>query len=76
MSLAIRGYIAEKTEIKAIKFITSNIIPPLKKAVLAALGIPLATGQQPEAPSTIIRKAESDVCVFLSSYLPVPKHML
>ncbi|KAI0755527.1 peroxisomal copper amine oxidase [Fomes fomentarius] len=56
----IRRYIAEKTEIKGIRFITSYLLPPPKKAVLAFLGIPLQTGQQPEPPVEIVRKAEVD----------------
>lgn len=61
VSLSIRRYIAEKTDIKGIRFITSYLLPPPKKAVLAFLGIPLQTGQEPEPPVEIVRKAEVDV---------------
>ena len=46
---------------KAVRFITCYLLPPPKKAVLAALGIPLAPGGKPEAPTEIVRKAEADV---------------
>ena len=58
VSLSIRRYTAENTDIKAIRFITSYLLPPPKKAVLAFLGIPLQTGQEPEPPVEIVRKAE------------------
>ncbi|KAJ3531319.1 hypothetical protein NM688_g7592 [Phlebia brevispora] len=60
VSLAVRKYVAEKTEVKAIRFITSSLVPPPKRAVLAYLGIPLATGEKPEPAVPIIRKAEVD----------------
>ncbi|EEB93993.1 hypothetical protein MPER_07277, partial [Moniliophthora perniciosa FA553] len=60
VSLAVRHYIASETDIKAIKFITSYLLPAPKKAVLAHLGIPLTPGGKPETPSPIIRKAEVD----------------
>uniref|UniRef100_A0A0W0FKR5 Amine oxidase n=1 Tax=Moniliophthora roreri TaxID=221103 RepID=A0A0W0FKR5_MONRR len=60
VSLAVRHYVASETDIKAIKFITSYLLPAPKKAVLAHLGIPLTPGGKPEAPSPIIRKAEVD----------------
>ncbi|KAI0710687.1 peroxisomal copper amine oxidase [Earliella scabrosa] len=60
VSLSIRRYTAEKTDIKAIRFITSYLLPPPKKAVLAFLGIPLQTGQEPASPVEIVRKAEVD----------------
>lgn len=48
---------------KAIKFITSNIIPPPKKDVLAFLGIPFQTGDSlAPKPTEITRRAEADVC--------------
>ncbi|KAK0473120.1 copper amine oxidase [Armillaria novae-zelandiae] len=50
----------DETEIKAIKFITTYLLPPPKKLVLAYLGICLTLGGQPEAPTPIIRKAEVD----------------
>ncbi|KAF8079221.1 copper amine oxidase [Lyophyllum atratum] len=60
VSLAIRHYIAEKTDVKAIKFITLYLLPPPKKVVLAHLGIPLSPGAKPEPPTPIIRRAEID----------------
>ncbi|KAJ7287143.1 copper amine oxidase [Mycena rebaudengoi] len=59
--LTVRKHIATETEVKAIKFITCCLLPPPKKAVLAVLGIPLAPGAKPEAPSPIIRKADVDI---------------
>ena len=61
MSLAIRHYVASKTEIKAVKFITCTLLAPPKRAVLAHLGIPVAPGEKPEEPTPIVRRAESDV---------------
>ncbi len=61
ISLSIRKHIAEKTPINAIKFITSAMIPPPKKDVLAALRIPLATGESPAKPNIMVRKADVDV---------------
>lgn len=61
MSLAIRLHTTANTPIKAVRFITCTLVPPPKKAVLAALGIPLTPGGKPEAPTPIVRKAESDV---------------
>lgn len=44
------------------KFITTNTIPPPKQDVLAFLGIPTITGEQPSpAKSELPRRAESDV---------------
>ncbi|KAF5383968.1 hypothetical protein D9757_006915 [Collybiopsis confluens] len=62
VTLAVRQYITkpELESIKAIKFITAYLLPPPKRAVLAQLGIPLAPGEQVEAPVDIIRKAEVD----------------
>jgi primary-amine oxidase len=60
VTLAIRHFTAANTPIKALRFITCALLPPPKKVVLAALGIPLAPGTEPEAPVDIIRKAESD----------------
>ncbi|KAF9235139.1 copper amine oxidase [Melanogaster broomeanus] len=60
VTLAIRHFTAANTPIKALRFITCTLLPPPKKVVLAALGIPLTPGAQPEAPVDIIRKAESD----------------
>ncbi|KZP00411.1 hypothetical protein CALVIDRAFT_475745 [Calocera viscosa TUFC12733] len=60
VSLAIRQHIAEKTEIKAVKFINTSLVPPPKRSVLAYLGIPLETGTAPEpAPASLDRRAES-----------------
>jgi len=60
ISLAVRKYTAAKTPIKAIRFITTSLLPPPKKAVLAFLGIPLSTGAKPEPKPEIIRKSECD----------------
>ncbi|KAK0461555.1 copper amine oxidase [Armillaria novae-zelandiae] len=60
VSLSVRYHIASKTEIKAIKFITTYLLPPPKKVVLAYLGIRLTPGGQPEVPTPIIQKAEVD----------------
>ncbi|KAK0481341.1 copper amine oxidase [Armillaria novae-zelandiae] len=60
VSLSVRYHIASKTEIKAIKFITTYLLPPPKKVVLAYLRIRLTPGGQPEVPTPIIRKAEVD----------------
>ena len=62
MSYALKEYIAKETPIKAIKFITSAVIPPPKEVVLAVLGIPLVTGEKAE-PKDVKweRKAETDV---------------
>ena len=61
ISLALRRYAAEKTDIKAIRFITTCLLPPPKRDVLAYLGIPLETGQEPGPVPTVIRKSEVDV---------------
>lgn len=61
VSLAVRRYVVEKTDVKAIRFITSSLLPPPKRAVLAYLGIPLETGTNPEPAVSITRKAEVDV---------------
>ncbi|KAG6883674.1 hypothetical protein C0992_008147, partial [Termitomyces sp. T32_za158] len=71
-SFAIRQYVAKKTEVKAIKFITLYLLPPPKKAVLAHLGIPTSPGAKSEAPVPIIRQAESDVDTF--DKLPETQH--
>ncbi|KAG6852799.1 hypothetical protein C0991_009102 [Blastosporella zonata] len=59
-SLAIRHYITEKTDVKAIKFITLYLLPPPKKVVLAHLGISTSPGAKPDVPTPIIRQAEAD----------------
>lgn len=70
MTLAVRHYTTANTPIKAVRFITCTLLPPPKKDVLAALGIPLTPGGRREAPVDIIRKAESDVSgILASSYL-------
>jgi hypothetical protein len=62
VSLAVRHHLAS-TSIKAIRFITNYLLPPPKRAVLAHLGIPLATGEtvKDEDRVPIVRKAEVDV---------------
>ncbi|KAJ7572011.1 copper amine oxidase [Mycena floridula] len=60
VTLSTRHYVAAKTDVKAIKFITCYLLPAPKKAVLAFLGIPLAPGAKPEPPVAIVRKAEVD----------------
>jgi len=63
VSLAVRHHLAAHTSIKAIRFITNYLLPPPKRAVLAYLGIPLATGEtvKSEDRVPIVRKAEVDV---------------
>ena len=61
VSLAVRKYTAANTPIKAVRFITTSLLAPPKKDVLAFLGIPLSTGANPEPVPVIIRKAEVDV---------------
>ena len=56
-----RKYVAAQTEIKAVRFITTALLPPPKRDVLAYLGIPLKTGEKPEPAPAIVRKAEVDV---------------
>ena len=58
-----RHHVAAHTSIKAIRFITNYLLPPPKRAVLAHLGIPLATGEtvKDEDRVPIVRKAEVDV---------------
>jgi len=69
-SRAVQLYAAEKLSIKALRFIVCNLLPPPKKQVLAYLGIPLVTGQEPEVhPGELPRKAEVDVSVVLKYYL-------
>ncbi|KAI0795895.1 peroxisomal copper amine oxidase [Abortiporus biennis] len=60
VSLGVRKYTAANTPIKAIRFITTALLPPPKRDVLAFLGIPLSTGEKPEPVPTIVRKAECD----------------
>jgi primary-amine oxidase len=63
VSLAVRHHLAAHTSIKAIRFLTNYLLPPPKRAVLAHLGIPLATGEtvKDEDRVPIARKAEVDV---------------
>lgn len=68
ITLAVRHYIAAKTEIKAIKFITCSLLPAPKRAVLAHLGIPLTPGGKPEEPVPIVRKAEVDFIDVVNGY--------
>lgn len=69
-SRAVQLYAAEKLSIKALRFIVCNLLPPPKKQVLAYLGIPLVTGQEPDAhPGELTRKAEVDVSIVLGYYL-------
>ncbi|THH31254.1 hypothetical protein EUX98_g2908 [Antrodiella citrinella] len=60
VSLTVRKYTAVNTPIKAIRFITTHLLPPPKKDVLAYLGIPLSTGAAPGPVPKIVRKAEVD----------------
>ncbi|PCH34866.1 hypothetical protein WOLCODRAFT_27512 [Wolfiporia cocos MD-104 SS10] len=60
VSLGVRRYTAANTEIKAIRFITTYLLPPPKRAVLAFLSIPLNPGEKPEPPTEVVRKAEVD----------------
>jgi len=59
----VRHHLAAHTSVKAIRFITNYLLPPPKRAVLARLGIPLATGEtvKEEDHVPIVRKAEVDV---------------
>ena len=63
VSLAVRHHLAAHTSVKAVRFITNYLFPPPKRAVLAHLGIPFATGEnvRDEDRVPIIRKAEVDV---------------
>jgi hypothetical protein len=63
VSLAVRRHLAAHTSVKAIRFLTNYLLPPPKRAVLAHLGIPLATGEtvKKEDHVPIVRKAEVDV---------------
>ncbi|KDQ19347.1 hypothetical protein BOTBODRAFT_27929 [Botryobasidium botryosum FD-172 SS1] len=61
ISLAIRKHIAAHTEIKAVKFIATNLVPPPKRDVLAYLGIPIAPGEVlPPPAAALVRKADVD----------------
>ena len=63
VSLSVRHHLAAHTTVKAVRFITNYLLPPPKRAVLAHLGIPLATGElvKDEDRILIVRKAEVDV---------------
>ncbi|KAG8954280.1 hypothetical protein FRC04_000505 [Tulasnella sp. 424] len=62
VSLAVRQHVAaERKDVRAVKFITSNIIAPPKRDVLAFLGIPVEPGAQPEQVNGhLARRAETD----------------
>ena len=69
VSRAVQLYAAEKLSTKALRFILCNLLPPPKRQVLAYLGIPLVTGQQPGLhPGKLPRKAEVDVSILFESY--------
>lgn len=62
MSLATRKHAAEIQQIHAVKHLTIALVPPPKRVVLAALGIPLQTGDAPlpkPSEEVLRRKAES-----------------
>jgi hypothetical protein len=63
VSLAVRHHLAAHTSVKVVRFITNYLFPPPKRAVLAHLSIPFATGEEvrDEDRVPIIRKAEVDV---------------
>lgn len=69
ISLAVRNYTAVNTSIKGIRFITTSLVPPPKKDVLAFLGIPLTTGAKPEPVPVIVRKSEVDFIDVLTGYV-------
>ncbi|KAG9049364.1 hypothetical protein FS837_010578, partial [Tulasnella sp. UAMH 9824] len=62
VSLAVRQHVAsERKDIKAVKFINSSIIAPLKRDVLAFLGIPVEPGVKSEPVNgPLARRAETD----------------
>ncbi|KAI0299979.1 peroxisomal copper amine oxidase [Multifurca ochricompacta] len=68
VSLAVRHHLAANTSVKAVRFLTNYLLPPPKRAVLAHLGIPLATGEtvKEEDRVPIVRKAEVDFIDVLS----------
>jgi len=70
VSLAVRHHLAAHTSVKAVRFITNHLFPPPKRAVLAHLGIPFATGEnvREEDRVPIIRKAEVDVSLPLKFF--------
>ncbi len=63
VSLAVRHHLVAHTPVKAVRFITNYLLPPPKRAVLAHLGIPLATCETVKDQDCvpIVRKAEVDV---------------
>jgi len=66
LSLAIRKYVAEHKDIKAIKFVTCATAMPPKRDVLAYLGIPLATGERPEVlQKELFKRGDVDVSTSL-----------
>lgn len=67
--MAVREYGVTK-DIKAFKFITTNLVPPPKAQVLAHLGIPTAPGIAPSAvtPGELKRRGEIDVSSLLNEW--------
>ena len=60
--MAIRHHVAKGKEIKAIKFVTSCVLTPSKKDVLAYLGIPSTFGEKPSTETVQLKRmAETDV---------------
>lgn len=58
--LAIRHYVAQKTQIKALKFIFCSLLPAPKRDVLAFLSIPVKPGVKPDKSTAIVRRAETE----------------
>jgi len=76
VSRAVQLYAAEKLSTRALRFIVCNLLPPPKRQVLAYLGIPLVTGQEPEVhPGKLPRKAEVDVSILLECYSSQDPHL-
>jgi primary-amine oxidase len=66
VSMAIRQHVAKDTLIKAIKFVTSCVLAPTKKEVLAYLGIPTTPGEKPSGETVQLKRmAETDVSFWL-----------
>ncbi|KAJ1022717.1 hypothetical protein NDA18_005054 [Ustilago nuda] len=53
VSLIVRSHFAACTSVKAIKFVSSLLIPPVKAAVLYALGLPLPRGAKLDSRSAL-----------------------
>ncbi|KAL5521964.1 AMO1 [Sanghuangporus sanghuang] len=67
ITLCIRSHVAENIGVKAMKFITTNLIPPPKQDVLAFLRIPRLTGEEPVlAKAALPRRADSDLIDLLT----------